>query len=146
MANRFVTSIYCDDIRMEVGNKHSYIGVYYGAMFVPQMPIVLPKLCVSVSVMTPVQRPFKKLLIRLLKGDNTLGQYDVDEKILINQANFRAPKLDETGDQLIVFGTSFVFAPFEIDKETMLRIRVQTEDEELKGPGLSIEVTPTQLT
>jgi len=96
--------------------------------------------------MTPVQRPFKKLLIRLLKGDNTLGQYDVDEKILINQANLRAPKLDETGDQLIVFGTSFVFAPFEIDKETMLRIRVQTEDEELKGPGLSIEVTPTQLT
>ncbi len=43
----------CDDIRAELGNKNSYIGVYGDQILVRAFPHVFPKLCFAVSV-----RPF----------------------------------------------------------------------------------------
>lgn len=45
-----VSAIYCDDIREEVGDKLSYMGVYGQTLFVRSgFPIVIPKLCVVVT-------------------------------------------------------------------------------------------------
>ncbi len=46
-------TIFCDDLRQEVGNKVSYMGVYQGMMFVPAFPVALPKLCAAVTARFP---------------------------------------------------------------------------------------------
>jgi hypothetical protein len=38
-------TLFCDDVRLEVGNKLSYMGVFQNIM-VPQLPVWLPKLAV----------------------------------------------------------------------------------------------------
>src|SRR5437588_10161731 len=38
-------TLFCDDVRLEVGNKLSYIGVFQNIV-VPQLPVWLPKLAV----------------------------------------------------------------------------------------------------
>jgi len=38
-------TILCDDVRLEIGNKLSYMGVFQSIM-VPQLPVWLPKLAV----------------------------------------------------------------------------------------------------
>ena len=38
-------TLFCDDVRLEVGNKLSYMGVFQ-TIIVPQMPVWLPKLAV----------------------------------------------------------------------------------------------------
>jgi len=38
-------TLFCDDVRLEVGNKLSYMGVFQTIM-VPQLPVWLPKLAV----------------------------------------------------------------------------------------------------
>jgi len=38
-------TLFCDDVRLEVGNKLSYMGVFQNIM-VPQFPVWLPKLAV----------------------------------------------------------------------------------------------------
>src|SRR5213079_3628857 len=40
-----VYTLVCDDVRLEVGNKLSYMGVFQNIM-VPQLPVWLPKLAV----------------------------------------------------------------------------------------------------
>ena len=40
-----VYTLFCDDVRLEVGNKLSYMGVFQ-SMMVPQLPVWLPKLAV----------------------------------------------------------------------------------------------------
>lgn len=40
-----VYTLFCDDVRLEVGNKLSYMGVFQ-TIFVPQLPVWLPKLAV----------------------------------------------------------------------------------------------------
>jgi len=42
-----IESILCDDIRQEVGNKASIMGIYWGGMiFIPNIQFVFAKLCV----------------------------------------------------------------------------------------------------
>ena len=40
-----VYTLFCDDVRLEVGNKLSYMGVFQ-SIIVPQLPVWLPKLAV----------------------------------------------------------------------------------------------------
>ncbi len=40
-----VYTLFCDDVRLEVGNKLSYMGVFQ-TIVVPQLPVWLPKLAV----------------------------------------------------------------------------------------------------
>src|SRR4030095_11746465 len=43
-------TIFCDDIRQEVGGKFSYIGVYSGQMIIHgTCPVTLPKLCLAIT-------------------------------------------------------------------------------------------------
>ncbi|SRR5713226_1625668 len=143
--NRHVTAIYCDDIRFELGNKHSYIGVYFGKMFVSQFPVQLPKLCIAISVHTPIGTPFKKATIRVLNGKIAIAEIPLDENTLNTQVI--PPEVlkndDSETERIFQWSTIVALTPFQIDGPTMLRIRVQTETEELKGPGLEIEMPGT---
>ena len=38
-------TIICDDIRQEIGNKHTFIGIYGPNILVTKIPYVFPKLC-----------------------------------------------------------------------------------------------------
>ncbi|MBI4470806.1 MAG: hypothetical protein HY650_15940 [Acidobacteria bacterium] len=40
-----VYTIFCDDVRLEVGNKLTVVGIFH-ALFVPQMPVTLIKFAV----------------------------------------------------------------------------------------------------
>jgi Family of unknown function (DUF6941) len=44
---RELFSIVCDDIRIEAGNKPSFMGVYDEGIFVPEIPFSFAKLCLA---------------------------------------------------------------------------------------------------
>ncbi len=46
---KFNFVIICDDIRTEVGNKISMMGVYQKDIFVPRFPYIFPKLCFVIN-------------------------------------------------------------------------------------------------
>jgi hypothetical protein len=45
-----ITTILCDDIRIEVGNKISLMGMYEKEMSVPFLPFIMPKLCLFIII------------------------------------------------------------------------------------------------
>ncbi len=71
---RHLQTIFCDDIRHELGGKLSCIGVYSGRLIVPDFPVALPKLCVAVCALTSAERPFGDLVLRVLKDDEVLTE------------------------------------------------------------------------
>lgn len=138
--DRFVTAIFCDDIRQEIGNKLSYMGCYQGELFVPMAPIALPKLCVFASVWTSKEKPFKSLTIRVVQDDKTeLARIEIPEEGIKEASQIT----DKTSTQK-AFSTAIVFAPFAIEKPTMLRLMATTEEGEIAGPRLLIKVAPAQ--
>ena len=136
---RYLEVMYCDDIREEAGNKFSYMGVYAGELTVPSAPVWLPKLCIAVKAITDIGDPFETLEVRIVKvkGD--------DETELLSTGSVplpaKLPGLDNDSIRLVAQVT-IMLAPFQIDKETMLRVKATTEREELRGMALRIRIVP----
>jgi hypothetical protein len=141
--NRYVLTIFCDDIRHEVGGKFSYIGVYSGQMFVPSFPITLPKLCLAMSVITSADTPFHNLVMRILKDDALLAEAALDDTQLANAVEaFADVPEDERKERVQLLQSMFVFSPFQLDGPCKLRVRIETESVELRGVGLRIDQAP----
>jgi hypothetical protein len=92
--------IFCDDIRMEVGNKLTFVGSYLGDMLVTQsFPVIIPKLCLAARiVLEPFQDPIPLILRVWLPGapqDAPTWEYTIQ----IDPKTFPAPpqELPEDG-------------------------------------------------
>lgn len=139
--SRHLEVIYCDDIREEVGNKSSYMGVYSSELTVPT-PILLQKLCISVKAVTDIADPFEALEIRIVKVKG-----DVETELLstgpvpLSTEQPRPDRLDN-GSASLIMQITFMLTPFQIDEDTNLRIKAITEREELRGAGLRIRIVP----
>lgn len=56
MEQAYAYCVFCDDIRHEIGNKISYMGVYSSSMFFgANDPVLLPKLSIATFVSIPVE-------------------------------------------------------------------------------------------
>jgi hypothetical protein len=135
MNDRRVEVIYCDDIRNETGNKHSLMGVYHGNLVVNSFPAQFPKLCVWIYAMTPRNRPFENLRIRVIQGE---------EETLLFDSEAIDPPDDLPGEDTetqSVMG-AIVFSPLHVTAETFLRVIVETGSEVLEGRRLRIKKNP----
>lgn len=136
-AERFVHAVFCDDIRQEMGGKVSLMGCFQGDLLVPFLPVALPKLCVFVTVSTPVKRPLKSLKIRIMQDNTELVALDVP------QGGATVP-IVEDGITRILANAAMVFSPFAIPAPTAIRVIVTTEEGEIIGPRLRIKAMPEQ--
>lgn len=138
--DRFVTAQFCDDIRQEIGNKVSLMGCYGHSMVVGTLPVVLPKLCAHVKVYTPINRPFARLSVRLLREEELLGEMQFPPDALatdlhnthhISHAKWRM--------------TTAVIAlsPFPIEKPCRLSVEADTEEGVVNGGSFWIEQAPS---
>ncbi len=145
MIFRNLQTIYCDDIRQEVSGKLSYIGAYSTSLIVASFPITLPKLCVSIRIISPVQNPIESLTVQILKDDEVLQELVIDDEQLAKSRE-SIPNLssDEQQDGVQVFHAMTAFSPIQFDGPCALRVRAQTEDEEIRGVGLKVEQVSTK--
>lgn len=145
--SRFVSVIYCDDIRNEVGNKQSFIGIYRSELYVADFPVVLPKLCIVINVQTSGDQPFKSLKLRILNFDDQIAEAVLPPEALAGQqAEAVASATPPGADGFLVCSMAVVLSPLKVDKPMRLRIRVDADGTELKGPALGIDRIPQQAT
>jgi hypothetical protein len=137
-ADRYVGVYFCDDVRLEVGNKFSLMGCYSGELIVPSMPTALPKLCAEVRLVTPIDRPFEKAILRAYLNDEVVGELDLP----VQEAKKKIPVSDGT-TKVMTFRAIMNFSPFMIEREGALRIEVETEEGALKGGRLKLLLQET---
>lgn len=137
-----VQTIFCDDIRQEVGGKLTYVGAYSGSMLAEQFPIALPKFCIAVSLVVDAFPVDESVTICILRDAETLAEREVQARDLPGALN-AAGSSDGTGsDRVQILTSFFVFSPLQIDTPCLLRVRVKIGDEELKGLGLGVAQLP----
>lgn len=142
--SRFAHATYCDDIRQEVGNKRSIIGIYSATLYVPSLPAILPKLCIAVVAVTPTANPFKSVTIRILIDDAVFAEHKIDESQLQVQQTSFSNQEDVDNNLINQFHFAIQVAPFQIEKAMLVRTRVIADGEELKAGGLRIELMPSE--
>jgi len=137
----FLSTIYCDDVRQEVGGKLSLIGVYNGVMYVQQFPVTLPKLWVVAIFVTSKDEPPKSLKLRVFKDNEPFADLDATPEHLQQLANAREPvvPLPEGSRRVISTQTQVCFAPLILDAPCVLRVTAITETGETRGLSLQVQ-------
>jgi uncharacterized protein DUF6941 len=142
---RVATSVFCDDIRMEVGNKFSIMGIYSGDIIInhPQQPTLLPKLGAVVFLITDLNDIPEHISISVYLPPNRTELLKMEMDV---------PKLEHQEDAVKAqFRSIVVFPPVTLTEEGFIEITINTGREELRAGRLFVrfvpppDVSPTQL-
>jgi len=138
-------TIFCDDIRQEVGGKTSYIGVYRQTMFVSgEFPIVLPKIAMGFSYIQPVSAELGEVEIQIwFPGDaddqpsaRGMLPYNKDQQIPLPDG------AEQSDDTVCRMEGIIIFAPLILRGEGKIKVRAKRGDEITKLGTLFVRRAP----
>lgn len=143
---RYGYSIFCDDIRNEVGGKLSFIGCYSSVMFVTRgFPFILPKFCIHSFVVTSAEQPFRSVFIRCYVP--TRRDPIIDERIETPNIPAQRSMVSELepgfqAPRQLVASASLVLSPFDVMGPGLISVRalVDGASEELSLGSLRVAV------
>jgi hypothetical protein len=152
MNERYGSSIFCDDIRLEVGGKLAFAGVYGGAMYSEQFPITLPKFYVYTVYQEDSALPHQHLQFRLYLPGEKWNEVAQSEDVTVEgraetfplEYDLSPEEMEWSKVQPIYrsFTKIFCFAPLVIERPGLVRIRVLCGDEEIKLGALAVLPPP----
>jgi len=138
----YVHAIWCDDIRMELGNKPSFMGVYTGGIVVPALPTVLPKLCVYAWVVSPIESPASISCIRVVRDDGSLVAEVKPEHPTASLGADPSPQREGATRKVVMAGLGLGSVEFPANCR-YLTLMVDTAAGSLEGPKLHVDVNPS---
>lgn len=118
---------YCDDIRIEVGDKLSVMGIYNSDMLFSQLPTVLPKFCVLANLRLPLDHPTPEWIELRLMDDKR-------ENVIATSGRLPAPDSisSDLKDDLGVpyrcrlINAMLMIAPFSVHEEHAINTCIET--------------------
>ena len=130
----YITTIWCDDIRMELGGKQSFMGVYADVIFVPKFPITLPKLCVFLKIVFPKESSAGGVSVKITNK----------ETVLIDVEMNNLPRIEEQESEMVV-GSSITLNNVEFTEKTELQVILTSADKQiLSQPFQVLEPEPSE--
>lgn len=132
-----IYAIYCDDVRQEVGGKTSFMGVYRGAMLLPNFPFTMRQFyAVVILTCDPVKAP-KKLVIRMTLESNSLVDMEMDLPPPPNPVDTHMLQRNPS-DFRVEFQTIIDMTNITFPGPGILRLHIIADDVEMRGPGIDI--------
>jgi hypothetical protein len=132
---RHIVSQFCDDVRLEIGHKLSFIGCYNDEMIVQSFPVTLPKLAVQAKAFTPLRCPFERLTFKLNLQSKTVAQMDADAASL-NQVNGKTSQASDA--RWIWIAAVMIVSPLVVTEACELTLTAETESGPVRGSILRI--------
>lgn len=113
---KFEYAIICDDIRQEIGNKVSYIGIYGSDIFVSKLPFTFPKLCFAVSY-------------RNVKGEDSFSieHFDSSGKQLGKTIKGIVTPDIKRHNKFVMFA---IFSPLKVEQEGSYKLWITFNDDD----------------
>lgn len=129
--------LWCDDVRSEVGNKLSVMGLYSGVMVVDHMPVRLARLAALVTLVTPHDFPAE--VARVVVRDNTGKAYFETPEVRLDGAMGKRSSRAEQGV------ARFIISADNLDLHEGLEyieVAVRAGGVEYVPPRLQVETAP----
>lgn len=118
------------------------VGVYGDVMALPEAPVVLPSLCVFITLRTPLSHPLSSVTTKLLVDDQVIYQAVPQVNISGDLLPSLASASDESKAQVHKLIQIIRVEPFVIEKACVVRVRIETESEVLSAGSLRVIVGP----
>lgn len=128
--------IFCDDIRQEVGNKLSLMGIYGANLVVPSFPTVLPKLCCVFNVRVPANAVPRHVVFKMPRGEEVIFEAElshIDNESTLVQL---PPGIEDS--HALTIGNVAQFVNFAVTEQALLKARALVDGKELRGGSLEL--------
>ncbi|TXI03175.1 MAG: hypothetical protein E6Q76_14115 [Rhizobium sp.] len=137
---RYGYCIFCDDVRTEIGEKLSFIGVYSGVLMLPEFPFSLPKFCVHVNLITLATEPYRSIVLRCVApGDRQpLLEERLDPAQLNEQKDLTEGAEASDIPLNVVVGASLLFSPLILRRPGLLTVSAIIDDKPAEIASLRI--------
>jgi hypothetical protein len=146
-------TVFCDDIRVEVGGKLSLIGVYQAVMFVQgEFPITLPKFGLAVRYTEKIGACSDEVKLRVFLPGDAEDAPTIDGIIPVEEIRQSAAEerlVSVVGNEgnlppveYIHVGSNILFSPLVLKQPGLIRVRAFCGDNEIKLGNLGIRKTP----
>lgn len=138
----FGSSIFCDDIRHEIGGKRTYVGVYQNSMIVNGgFPATLTKFCIAIDFKTRPSDPDVPLTLRVSFPGDDPDKPTVNERVNIEEVRAEMAKIPippHFDDPIIPLTFEFNFAPLVIREPGLIRVRALAGETEIKLGSIEV--------
>jgi hypothetical protein len=147
---RYAYAIFCDDIRNEVGNKTSLMGIYNGLMYLSAMPAFIPRLGVSIKFCGPIDEKVQSLSFKILSSaqDEPILEMEIGTRdIAEGQGNPIVVPPDgnkDEGNRRSEVGFMSVLPPMQVAQDMFIRAIVVADGVEYLAGRLHISQGPRQ--
>jgi len=140
MSEPYGYTIFCDDIREEVGSKLSFMGTYNGSMSVQSAtPVALPKLALAMTLVLPGGMDVKKVEFAVKR------ETDGQEEEEIFRANLQEDVPTVAADRIMRVGMNFQMTPFLVNGSFLLKARAYVDGAEIKLGTMQVELVSPKV-
>lgn len=136
-------TIFCDDIREEVGGKRTYVGVYSGDIIVTEpLPVTLSKLALAINLMFSPDDERHDIRLKVY-GPGPDG----DDIVLIDgtipmAAADQLEAIPNVEIPMITANINAILSPFKIEREGNIRVRAYYLNQEIPLGNLVLKYDP----
>jgi hypothetical protein len=133
--SRYLHCLYCDDVRMELGNKMSLMGIYNADfLVVGTAPIIIPKLAVAVWVISDIDdRPTRLNFLVKWRDGVELAKLNIPNTSIY-------PVQHREGATRVETGFFVNISPFSIERTGVVETTVETEKVTLIAGRLYVQI------
>ena len=138
---RFVIAQFCDDIRFELGNKVTIVGLYNGKLILQELPALIPRLGVVLTVNSPKTELTSNLMVVIEKDDEIIhhSRHNVPRPTTEEQSQ---PGHDLISRRSLVMQIGL--SPITVVAPCMLRVVVTIDGVEWQAGKLRISAAPQE--
>lgn len=141
----FAHTIFCDDIREEIGGKATYVGVYRsGRLFVHTgFPVALPKFGFAVTYGQKRNSFVQPKALRVFLPGDKDDEPSIEAEFPLMDENATLSKLPEGADATFIVGMAhLLFAPLLIKQPGKIQVRAVRGDEMIRLGSLEVHLAP----
>ena len=122
---KFEYAIICDDIRQEIGNKLTFVGVYQDQIIVPAFPFTFPKLCFFIQYAD------------IKEGDQFLLELQDPAHNIIDKAINIVVPAGQKSARMRMFG---IYSPMRVEKEGQYALGITVNGNEKKKDEVVVNI------
>lgn len=139
MSTKFsAVTMFCDDVRQEVGHTETIVGILPDNVNLPAFPIALPKIAIYTRIVVETDFIPEPIHVVLSTGgsESTIATIDVET---ISNAILQSK---EKASPIVGFLARATAAPFPIEKPVRMLVRVTSENFNVISGTLNFDQTP----
>lgn len=141
MKEPFGYTIFCDDIRDEIFNKKTFVGVYQNELVIPgPFPFLLPTFGFSISYIEPMGWPAEQVQLKVTCPGQDDEQVVIDADIPTGGSASEHSSLEEISDKFRAHIMNFKISPLVIFKEGPLKVRAYAGGREIRLGSLNVRI------